>query len=116
MYQLKRGTAENWEKVNPVLLAGEPGFEINTNRLKIGNGFDPWNTLSYIGDTGGTQQILSYDNYSDLPEKGNKNYLYRVIKDKLLYQWANGQYEPLAQEGVIEPSTITLIDGGNAND
>lgn len=115
-YQLRRGTAENWKRANPVLREAEPGFETDTNRLKIGTGFDPWNSLPYIGESGGgTQEILSFVNFSDLPAVGNSNLLYRVIEDKLLYQWANGTYEPLAQEGSLDPSIITLINGGNAN-
>ena len=36
--QLKRGTARAFKNINPLLLEGQPGFEIDTNRLKIGNG------------------------------------------------------------------------------
>ena len=36
--RLKRGTSSSWARVNPVLLDGEPGFEKDTNKLKIGNG------------------------------------------------------------------------------
>lgn len=36
--RLKRGTSSSWRRVNPVLLEGEPGFEKDTNKLKIGNG------------------------------------------------------------------------------
>ena len=48
-FQLKRGSSDRWEELNLVLAAGEPGFEIDTNRLKIGNGETPWNELPYIG-------------------------------------------------------------------
>ena len=37
-FQLRRGSAEVWARNNPVLERGEPGFEIDTGRLKIGNG------------------------------------------------------------------------------
>lgn len=116
-YQFKRGLAADWKRVNPVLKEGEPGFESDTNRLKIGNSFDAWNSLPYTGESGdeAAQEILSFINYSDLPAVGSADLLYRVVEDKLLYQWANGQYEPLAQEGSLDPSIITLIDGGNAN-
>lgn len=33
---------------NPILAAGEPGFELDTGKLKIGNGNDTYNDLSYI--------------------------------------------------------------------
>ena len=47
-FQLHRGNAEVWAKNNPVLAAGEPGFELDTGKLKIGNGNDTYNDLSYI--------------------------------------------------------------------
>lgn len=46
--QQKRGTASNWASSNPILLAGEIGFEIETNKMKIGDGVNYWNDLSYI--------------------------------------------------------------------
>lgn len=47
-FQLRRGNAEVWAKNNPVLAAGEPGFELDTGKLKIGNGSDAYNNLPYI--------------------------------------------------------------------
>jgi hypothetical protein len=37
-FLLRRGTSEAWNRVNPVLHYGEPGFEKDTNKLKIGDG------------------------------------------------------------------------------
>ena len=48
-FQLRRGNAEVWAKNNPVLAAGEPGFELDTGKLKIGNGNDTYNDLPYVG-------------------------------------------------------------------
>ena len=45
--KLRRATAAVWGNVNPVLALGEPGFEVDTNKLKIGNGTDAWATLDY---------------------------------------------------------------------
>lgn len=36
--QLRRDTAANWSTYNPTLSAGEPGFETDTGKLKIGDG------------------------------------------------------------------------------
>ena len=46
--KLKRGKAESWALQNPVLQPGEPGFELDTGRLKIGNGVSSWIDLDYI--------------------------------------------------------------------
>ena len=88
-FQFKRGTAQRWIEVNPILKQGEPGFEYDTGRLKIGDGVTSWTSLPYVSDAGGTDkdEIVSVSNYSDLPSTGNENKLYRVVDDKLLYQW-----------------------------
>ena len=45
---LHRGEAAAWKKNNPVLECGEPGFEIDTGKLKIGDGERAWNDLEYF--------------------------------------------------------------------
>lgn len=45
--QLRRGTAAQWTASNPTLAAGEPGFETDTGKLKLGNGSTAWNSLAY---------------------------------------------------------------------
>ena len=50
--QLRRGLAATWAKNNPILAYGEPGFEKDTYRLKIGDGVKAWNDLAYFGGSG----------------------------------------------------------------
>lgn len=45
--QVRRDTAANFTSGNPTLSAGEPGFETDTLRLKIGDGSTAWNSLRY---------------------------------------------------------------------
>ncbi len=45
---LRDGSASAWTARNPVLKRGEPGFEVDTNRLKIGDGVRSWADLDYI--------------------------------------------------------------------
>ena len=47
-FQVKRGTAARWEELNLILNPGEPGFEIDPFKLKIGNGSTPWKELPYV--------------------------------------------------------------------
>lgn len=46
--QLRRRKAQDWLEENPILFRGEPGFEIDTGRLKIGNGTSTWQELNYV--------------------------------------------------------------------
>lgn len=49
--KLKRGTAANLAAINPVLAAGEPCWESNTNKFKIGDGTTHWIDLPYAADS-----------------------------------------------------------------
>lgn len=47
-FKLRRGTAARWTVQNPVLANGEPGFETDTGRLKVGDGIRQWAELDYF--------------------------------------------------------------------
>ena len=47
-FLLKRGNAARWEKLNPVLEKGEPGFVLDEGRLKVGDGITAFKDLPYI--------------------------------------------------------------------
>ena len=52
--QLRRDTASNWATNNPTPVSGEPCFETDTGKLKIGDGVTAYNNLPYQGDSGTT--------------------------------------------------------------
>ena len=54
-FQLRRGLSEVWTKNNPILAYGEPGFEKDTYKLKIGDGVTAWNDLGYLA--GGSYSV-----------------------------------------------------------
>ena len=43
LIQIRRGTATQWSGANPVLHAGEIGFETDTGKFKVGTGAAYWN-------------------------------------------------------------------------
>ena len=47
----RRDASGTWTTNNPILEAGEHGWESNTNRFKIGNGVTAWNALSYYSSS-----------------------------------------------------------------
>lgn len=49
-FKLRRGTSKMFATVNPLLADGEPAFEIDTNKLKIGNGILNYSELPYINE------------------------------------------------------------------
>ena len=46
--QVRRGTSAQWTAANTALAQGEIGFEVDTGKLKIGDGSTVWNSLGYI--------------------------------------------------------------------
>jgi len=49
--QQRRGTAAQWTSADPILAAGEIGFETDTGKFKIGDGTSVWSSLSYFTDS-----------------------------------------------------------------
>lgn len=52
--KFRRDTSANWTSVNPIPAQGEPCYETDTGKLKIGNGSDNYVTLPYVSDGGGS--------------------------------------------------------------
>jgi len=77
--QFRRGTAQEWSNVNPILAEAEMGIETDTNLFKIGNGFDPWNDLPYgglrgfVGSAGVTGSVgnIAVENVLYVSKSGN---------------------------------------------
>ena len=46
--KFKRATGARWVSLNPVLGAGEAGYERDTGKIKVGDGVTPWTTLEYF--------------------------------------------------------------------
>ena len=78
--RLRRGTASQWSAANTVLSDGEPGFETDTNKFKIGTGTASWNDLPYTAIDPATASSL-YATITDvesnyLPISASSNYLF----------------------------------------
>lgn len=54
MIQFMRSTSSAAASQAPLLQAGQPFYEIDTHKLKIGDGSTAWNDLPYIGGSGST--------------------------------------------------------------
>ena len=68
---LRKGTAAEWTAAGTVVLAaGEPGFERDTGRFKIGNGTQAWTALPYAVGTIPVNLADLADVTSDTPTSG----------------------------------------------
>jgi hypothetical protein len=65
--QQRRGTASQWTNANPILNAGEIGWESDNNKFKIGDGTNTWSNLDYfIDETALDTTLGDYVETSDL--------------------------------------------------
>lgn len=46
-FQLRADEAADWTSINPTLRLGEPGVELDTHKVKYGDGVTAWNSLPY---------------------------------------------------------------------
>lgn len=62
----RKGMSSAWATSNPILALGEPGFALDTQMLKIGDGVTRWNDLpgwervGPVGETGPTGPTGGY--------------------------------------------------------
>ena len=101
--QLKRGKSSSWVTLNPVLNPGEPGFEIDTGKMKIGNGIDEWLDLPYIGQD--KTLIVNAETHYDFPAIGDANIIYKASQEKQFYQWNENTYE---YEVIVRNDWVTV--------
>lgn len=57
--KLRRDTAANWISSNPILTEGEIGIELDTLKMKAGNGVFPWKYLPYIAASTQTEFVIA---------------------------------------------------------
>lgn len=95
--QLRRDTAANWSTNNPTPSAGEPCFETDTGKLKIGDGITAYNSLPYQGGTSDTAVTTD----TDQTISGKKTF----TNDIVISQWNNK----------VSPIRETHIDLSNDN-
>lgn len=106
-FQLRSDTSTNWSIVNPVLLQGEPGYEIDTRKIKYGDGVSAWNSLPYFvtsggnggGTPGGPNGSIQFNNSGALGGSAN-----------LVYNGAN-----LVIAGSLVPSANITYGLGDVN-
>lgn len=63
---LRNDTRANWESANPVLTKGEMGIEVDTGKVKIGDGVKAWAELGYANVLPSELETL---NYGDMHKK-----------------------------------------------
>lgn len=133
VFKLRRGTATQWSSANPVLAAGEPGYDTTNGVLKIGNGTTAWNSLAAAtsgaaGATGATgpqgtagvtgatgpQGTVGVTGATGPQGPAGATSLPAGAEGDILY-YTNGAWTAVALSSLINSSpTPTSYDGGSA--
>ncbi len=103
--QQRRGTAAQWTSANPILNAGEMGWESDTNKFKIGDGTNHWADLDYFADINSTVN----------PAFGTSIVFEGATADS--YETTLQVTDPTADRTITLPNvTGTVITTGNLSD
>ena len=89
-------------------LRGEPVWEIDTNKLKIGDGIHDYVDLPYVA--GGDKQQIVFDSRYEFPSVGEEDILYIAKDENNAYIWSTTK---LAYTVVSVDNRE--IDGGSAS-
>ena len=106
-FKFRRNLASYWAEKNPVLADGEPCFELDTGKLKIGNGTTAYNDLPYINSNSVQIEIATKDIIGAVLSSDEKN---QISVDE------NGHMEvnEIGVEKLSDTVGVTLvIDGGS---
>ena len=130
--KVKRATAARWASQNPVLAAGEIGYETDTRKMKLGDGTSSWTQLSYlvadgtgaVGGSGGqaatirigTVTTLRYNQNATVVNSGTSTAAvldFGIPRGKSVYEYAvEGGYEGTEQEfGQLIEDLLAIQDG-----
>ena len=89
LIMIRNDTKENWASVNPTLLKGEIGIEMDTKKFKVGNGSTAWNSLGYFGSSV-VYGTLSNGVFSD--HDADTDALYVDTTTKKIYRYSGSAY------------------------
>ena len=126
--KVKRATAARWASQNPVLAAGEIGYETDTRKMKLGDGTSSWTQLSYLVAEGtgaagqaatiriGTVTTVAYTANATVVNSGTSNAAvldFSSPRGKSVYEYAvEGGYEGTEQEfGQMIEDLLAIADG-----
>ena len=115
--QIRRDASSNWQQYNPTPASGEPCYETDTGKFKIGNGEQPYNSLQYQG--GGVEDILTAGVGIDISDDTLSIDQDTVLNPLLLYTntdsskgYIEGQYfHQLYNTPKVDAGVSTLTEG-----
>lgn len=68
--QLRRGKASAFANNNPLLLSAEPAYELDTGKLKLGDGVSNYNDLPYFQAEVSKDSLITKEQIQQLFQEG----------------------------------------------
>lgn len=109
-YQYRRGLAADWTTNNTILASGEPGYETDTGKMKIGNGTTAWTSLGY--SVTGSSNVVSVGN-TTINVTVNSTSV--TIANSTLSTYLDNDYIAIGNTTVNTALTNISISTGNAS-
>jgi hypothetical protein len=116
--QVRRDTAQAWASNNPLLLAGEQGMELDTGKIKYGDGTLRWNELDYAKSDPIVELTNQYDSSykAELTKPEDVSHVALLDLDDNLYKDPGISYNAKASRLIVKtlvlPNDPVEYEGG----
>lgn len=111
--RLRRDTSIDWSFYNPVLASGEPGVELDTNRIKVGNGISTWNNLPYLlGNLSGLQLLIGDGSFTSIQWDASERLNFVGSGDTAVLFNDNNNTVTIYSSGTLPPLSNQIITSG----
>jgi len=110
MIQFRRGTTKNWRNTKTKLASGQPGYDKDKHKIKVGDGEKIWSDLPYVGGLS-AEEILN-------SEKAAKSRYNKDKEDITLITYGteapdkNTVGQVYLQQYEAEPETDYIVSSG----
>ena len=106
--QLRNDTAANFTTYNPVLAQGEIGLELDTKKIKVGDGVKTWNQLGYWVGPLTSEQVIAALGYTPYDSSNPDGYISGITSSDVIEALGFTPYSDANPDGYI--SGITSSD------
>lgn len=101
--QYRRDTKARWAEVNPVLMEGEVGLEIDTKNIKMGDGVHAWNELEYgVGIENITSELGDSENLAASQKLINTELEKKFDKASIVQESGEAEDKVMSQKAVSD--------------
>ena len=112
--QIRRDSASDWTSANPVLSAGEMGYEQDTSKMKVGDGSTAWTSLAYFNvPTPGVTTVANMTALVALTGMATGDQAFVTANNKLFLYNGSGWYLVATVQN-NSPSAITGVSNNYA--